>query len=727
MTQPAGAASGWRLGAYGLAAGLALPAAAAWAACHPRMRRYLAERLAWRLPAVQPGALWIHAASLGEGQAAAALAQGLFAQRPDLPLIRTATSDTGRQQPLPVDQVGCLPFDLPWLHRRWLRRVRPRALVLVEGELWPGLLSACRGRTPVAVLGLRVGEGTRRLAWRFPNLWRELIDAVDLWTARDDEGAGWLGSWLGCEVPVVGDLKAEAPFASSSLSFERPVVLAGSTRPGDEQALLTALAQLESSPLLVLAPRHEERFDEVADLVGRSGLRWSRRSSLHDDDVPADLEVLLLDTMGELAGLYPLASAAFVGGTFDPTMGGHSAAEAARAGVTVVHGPAIHGNAPSFESSCCVPAANHGELAQALAAALSAPRPAVFVGNAVSLAIAAIEPLLCARVPPEKPHRPWLGPLVPLVRAAAGFRRSRARVAGACPVISVGNIASGGTGKTPVVRSVVALLAARGVRPAVISRGYRRQRAGSHVRDSAEGPADSSWLGDELAMLGRDGTLVVSCPDRHRGVAHATSLGAQVCVLDDGLQQRDVQVDLNIVVVHALHPTAGGVIPVGQAREPLSALERAHLLWVNHGPLPDLVERCRPPGVPVVQASSRPLGWVRDGVNKPLAAGPRGLVAVLSGVAEPAGFLRTLRALGLVPARRFLFPDHHRWDAAELQDIARRAGVLPIVTTEKDAVRLGDGHPCWVLRIDLEIRHGQEALVSLFDDFLAEHGPWRRA
>lgn len=712
---------GWPGLAFGLASGAVLPAAWAWAALHPRMRKHWAERVGWTLPAVEPGALWLHAASLGEGQAAAALAQGLSERWPELPLLRTASSDTGREQVLPVDDVRCLPLDMPWLQRRLLRRARPRALALVEGELWPGLLMACRGRIPVAMVGLRAGEGTRRLAARSPGLWRAMLGSIASWSARDAESAAWLEPWLGEAPRVIGDLKLEAPALAPSLRFGRPVLLAGSTRPGDEAALIAAWGQLEARPLLVIAPRHAERFDTVTELMTASGRRWARRSGLPGAEVPVELELLLLDSEGELGSLYAQAVAAFVGGTFDPAIGGHSAAEAARAGCPVVHGPEIHANAASFGQATSFPAARREDLRPALVAALAAVRPRPVQGRAVARALEQLEPLATAPVPPEVAYRPVGWPLAPAYRLASRLRSRRPRAPAPCPVISVGNIASGGTGKTPAVRWLLEAVRRLGVKPAVVSRGYRRIARGPWLRDSQDGPPRGAWLGDELAMLARDGFLAVSCPDRARGVARAVELGARICVLDDGLQQRDVAVDLDVITVDALRPEAGGPIPVGDRREGLTSLGRADVIWCKHGALPAKLVALAG-GAVRVESALRPVGWIHQGELRPLTAGPTGCVAAVAGIAQPGAFLRSLRRLGLVIGTRHLSSDHAWRSPQEIEELRRLAARMPLVTTEKDLTRLPDDLPAWAPRMELVIDRGEAELDALLDDFLRERG-----
>ena len=705
-----------RLDLYGVAAALLSPALLPLVALHPRLRRYPWERLGMRPPPLEPGALWFHAASLGEGQAAAAVTAALARTHPGLPVLRTATSDTGRQQVLPADARAILPLDVPWLLRRWLARVRPRALVLVEGELWPGLLKTCRGRIPVAMLAQRVGPGTRRLARNMPGLFHELAACVTHWSARDEQDAAWLEAHLGHAVPVVGDLKSEAPSMAPAVSWSGRAIIAGSTHEGEEEALLEAMGHLDQpAPLLVLAPRHPGRFAPVAAMLQRRGLRWVRRSTLKHQ-VPPQVQVLLLDSVGELRGLYQAADAAFVGGTYSIRVRGHSAAEPAAAGLPIVHGPLVDANRSSFGRARCFPAHEKADLADALGAALVAGRRLPPPGQATGRATAFLEPLLDAAPLPERPLRPMLWPLVPLVAAGATIRRGLARPwTASLPVISVGNLASGGTGKTPVVLWLARWCQRRGLRPAILFRGYRRQRKGPALRVGEGAGASARLLGDEAAMAAQRGYLVLSCP--HRGVAaqEAARRGADVLLLDDGLQQTSLAVDLHVVVLDARRLDAGGPIPVGERREPWSALARAGLVWLHGGPLPDSHQSRLPEGIHMVQASYQPQVWLQGGRERSLDA-LTGQVAAFAGVARPGRFFRGLRAMGLHTVRTRAFPDHHSYPPDRWQELVRWAAGLPLVTTEKDAARLmgepwfGGEPDLWALRIQTRVTAGAAAL-----------------
>lgn len=678
-----------------LVATLLAPVLAAIAALHPRLRGRLGERLGALTPLVEPGAVWVHAASLGEGRAAAGLIPAIRAAAPGVEVVRSATSAVGIDQAVGADQSVALPLDSPPFVAAWLDRLRPRALVLVEAELWPCLLSACRRRgIPVAVVQTRLGPGMRRLR-RLPGVWTALTRGVTLLAADAATGAE-----LGC--PVTGDLKGAAPRPPRALDWgDRVALVAGSTREGDEAALLASWRALPGRPLLVLAPREVERAERVVGLARAAGLMVARRTALAGP-VPAAVDVVVLDTVGELAGLYPHARAAFVGGTFDARLGGHSPAEALAAGLTVVRGPHVHAHAGRWAEVAARVAETPEALGPALAAALQDPPGAPRPDDAAARTAAALAPLLASPPAPERWLRPWLFPLAGAWLLATRLRPRPLRRA-PLPVVAVGALTAGGSGKTPVAAWIAAALADR--RPVVVSRGYGRD-PGDEVR--AAGPAAA--LGDEAAMLLRHGLAVRTGPDRARAVADAAAAGAGVAVLDDALQYGGLRRDLEVVVVDARWPGGGGPIPVGSRRVPWSWLARADVLWVHHGPLPEAARRRARPDALVVEARYRPAGWLHRGRELPLDALPAGPVVALAGIARPEGFFALLRRMGVRPARCLPYPDHHRFTGAELQALQGWAADHLVLTTEKDAARLPSDAPVWALRLSLELTRGEAEL-----------------
>ena len=320
----------------------------------PRFR----DRMGFDLPDLPRDGIWIQAVSVGEVELARRLVAEFERQSPGLPLFVTATTATGLDlarrtlgDRLPV--FPC-PVDLPGPVRRVLEAAHPRFLVLVETELWPEILhQAGRRGIPVAVVNARLSErsfaGYRRAAAPL----RSLLAPLSLVLARTDtDGERFAG--LGVpedRISVIGNVKYDLEPDERPLEWAeavrvaadgRPIVVAGSTMEGEEVQVLDAVAEIDAKgapPFLILAPRHPERFDGVARLLGERGIVFSRRNS--DQAIPSGTDVFLLDTIGELSRAYRLAQVAFIGGSLAPT-GGHNPLEAAVWGVPVLSGPHVH-------------------------------------------------------------------------------------------------------------------------------------------------------------------------------------------------------------------------------------------------------------------------------------------------------------------------------------------------------------------------------------------------
>lgn len=299
--------------------------------------------------------LWIHAVSLGEANVAAALLRELPA---DLPILLTTITPTGQARAraaiAPLGEraaAAYLPFDLGFALRRFFVRHRPSALILVEGDLWPLLLrEVSRRGLPTAVVNGRVSDRSFARLRRLRRLVRPLLLApigrFGVQSEIDRERLLALGV-APDRVSITGNLKFESPEPPphpalaerlSRLAAGRPILVAGSTMPREDEAVLDAFAAAGGgeAALLVLAPRHPERFPAVATLSAARFPELVRRSG-DDRERPA---VFLLDSIGELAATYRQATAAFIGGTLVPT-GGHNPLEAARFGVPVAVGPSM--------------------------------------------------------------------------------------------------------------------------------------------------------------------------------------------------------------------------------------------------------------------------------------------------------------------------------------------------------------------------------------------------
>jgi 3-deoxy-D-manno-octulosonic-acid transferase len=305
---------------------------------------------------------WIHSASVGETRSAAPLVARLRERCAGRPLVVSTTTLTGREvarTDLGAEVVTLLPIDALRIIDRALRRVRPRALILVETEIWPGLLRAADsvGAVAVVVSGRVSARTVRRARWAGPLFPAALaqVAAFGMQTPADAERIIALGA-PPPRVRVTGSLKSvhanaqPAPPPLAGLD-QRRVLIAASTQPGEEQFVLEAfgaLGRVYRDALLIVAPRRPERFDEVERLVAETRLPAARRSAL-DTAVPAAVRVLILDTLGELVQFYPAAWAVFVGGTVAP-LGGHNVLEPATYGRAVAFGPHTENVAEAAEA-----------------------------------------------------------------------------------------------------------------------------------------------------------------------------------------------------------------------------------------------------------------------------------------------------------------------------------------------------------------------------------------
>ena len=336
-----------------------------WVLLSRKRRTNLPERLGLRGAPPPTSAdcrptVWVHAVSVGETLAAVPLLRLLRRRIPDVRQVITSVTLTGRETAAKslsgvADEGFYFPFDLPGLCGRYLDRLRPDVVVIVETEIWPNFIAACARRgVPVMIVNGRLSQrsfaGYMRFRWFFAPILRSLR-RISAQTAEDAERFIALGAPRE-NVTVGGNLKFDVSppeTAASSLSGlllrEKTAgalwIVAGSTHDGEEAELLRAfLAAREANPSmrLLLAPRHPERFDAVEALVRREGVPMVRRTSIPEGAQHLPEPVLLLDTVGELSGAYAAADLAFVGGSLVPK-GGHNVLEPSWHGVPTIVGP----------------------------------------------------------------------------------------------------------------------------------------------------------------------------------------------------------------------------------------------------------------------------------------------------------------------------------------------------------------------------------------------------
>ena len=324
----------------------------------PMYRHAITERLGSYRAAPSAGWVWVHAVSLGETRAAAALVDALRVARPGMRLLLTHGTATGREAGQALlrdgDRQAWLPYDTPGVVNRFFRQFKPQVGVLMETEVWPNLLhAAARHGVRMVLANARLSEKSQRQGKRLAAVIRPAVERISLVLAQTEDDARRLRDAGARQVVVSGNLKFDMTPDAALLArgrawreaLGRPVLMAAATREGEEAMLLAAWSRARGAmgpqaPLLLIVPRHPQRFDEVAGVLSASGLRVARRSSWQEaPPAPAaEIDAWLGDSMGEMPLYYALADVALLGGSFAP-LGGQNLIEAAACGCPIVMGP----------------------------------------------------------------------------------------------------------------------------------------------------------------------------------------------------------------------------------------------------------------------------------------------------------------------------------------------------------------------------------------------------
>ena len=701
-----------------------------------------------------PGAIWLHAVSVGEVIACVGFVRRLKEEFPRTRIFVSTSTLAGRataDEKLAGLATGVFyaPVDYVFAVRRVLRALKPSVVVIAETEVWPNLFREVR-RTGagLTIVNGRISDRAFSRYLLFKWLFREVLpNANSILAQTDDIRERFLAiGALPDAVRVNGNFKYD--FDAVPAGPGSPVVelldrvragkvwIAASTMPpaaaGDvdeDDAVLEAFRELaprNRDMALILAPRKPERFDTVAKKLEAAGIPFVRRSELPAAGQAISLPfVLLLDTIGELSGLFALADAVFMGGTL-AGRGGHNILEPALFARPVIVGPHMENFqtiADEFRASdACVDLENAGQLAAAVSRLLGAPERGKEIGQhalacasarrgATARAVEEVRTLYRGHVPRVRPALPRLAvcrPLAEVWKWGGGRKRARALARQRkleVPVISVGNLTMGGTGKTPCVLRLAEALKERGHRPGILTRGYKRSTPESHLVVGPGADVRPEQSGDEPQLFIRSGLAPVGIgADRFKtGLDLCRQFDVDVILLDDGFQHARLARDLDIVLMDALDPFGGDeVFPLGRLREPAAALDRADVVLITRSDLSDTpmamearVGECNPRAA-VFRARSEPQAWVeaRTGRAYPIGERPFERAGVFCGLGNPEGFRRTLANLGVEPADWVEFDDHHHYRPQELRRLAAQfqaAGAAALITTEKDIVNLCEG------------------------------------
>jgi 3-deoxy-D-manno-octulosonic-acid transferase len=651
-----------------------------------------------------PGAIWLHAVSVGEAMAAVELIRQLRERLPRSPVFVSVSTlagyETANQKLRDLAGVFYAPLDYVFAVRRVLRALRPSLVIVMETEVWPNLFRETkRAGAGLLLINGRISDRAigryRALRWFFGGV----LAQVDLLLAQSEE---MRRRWIRIGAPadkvrIAGNLKYdfEARVAAPDSPVRRfldrihphAVWIAASTMPpaaagdADEDAAVIAAFQKVSARLpgllLLLAPRKPERFDAAAQALARAGIPFIRRSALTGSAELPLPGALLLDSMGELASLFPLADVVFMGGTL-ALRGGHNILEPALAGRPIVTGPHLENFAEiaaEFRSAgALVEVRDAVSLAAAVTDILENPARALDLAakaaacararqGATALAACQAYEIFARHVPRYRPAQPGFAFLWILSRLWIwGAKLNRARNVARrrrlqAPVISVGNITVGGTGKTPMVLHLTRCLKDAGWNPGILTRGYGRHSPRAHQAAAAGAPTcPVSQSGDEPQLFLRAGVAPVGIgADRWHAQANRSNTNSVSTrsFWTTAFNTPASIAKLDIVLVDALDPFGGGyALPLGRLREQLAGLSRADIFVVTRSESGRVAEGAGAfacgsynPRAPVFHARARPEGWVSATTGETVAIWmrfPYTRVAAFCGLGNPGYFWRTL-------------------------------------------------------------------------------------
>ena len=533
--------------------------------------------------------------------------------------------------------------------------------------------------------------------------------------------------------------------------------------PDEDDVVIAAFQELSARHpdlLLILVPRKPAAFDSAAEKLATAGIAFLRRSQLSDSSLQVSLPAaLLLDTIGELGGIFIAADVVFMGGTL-AHRGGHNILEPAVHGKPVVVGPHMENfraiAADFRKADAMVEIAGPAELVPAIDALLGHPDRARALGRraevrarassgASARAATEIKELYANSLPWYRPALPWY-PIAWLLSrlwalgGAIDMRKRRSRQLRLHhPVVSIGNITMGGTGKTPCVLQVAEFLTRRGFRPGILTRGYGRVSPERLLALPPGALIGTQLCGDEAQILIRSGVAPVGIgASRYQAAAFLREkFDVNAFVLDDGFQHVQLARTVDVVLIDALNPLGGGkLFPLGRLREPPQALSRAHIVLITRTNFADtalsIERRIRQwnPHAPVFHARVEPMAWIDESNGARLDPETTHFenAAAFCGLGNPLSFRRSLMWLGIDPIEWIEFDDHHRYRPFELKRMAyqfAQRGVQAVVTTEKDAVNLCDSaaalfHPLPVYYLKVKLVIDRE---TDFADAIGSHLP----
>eukprot|EP01037_Dinobryon_pediforme_P009588 gene9588-9665_t len=665
---------------------------------------------------------WLHGASVGESLSLLPLIERLqLAGFHVLLTTGTVTSAALANKRLPVGAIHqFLPLDVPRFVKRFLNHWQPDIVFFAESELWPNFISNIHRRNvPLVLVNARLSQRSFARWQKIPTLIAKLLSGIDLVLAQTADDAARLMQLGAARVLVTGNLKFDAPAPPANaeqlatltgMIGTRPIWVAASTHPGEDELLVNVhsqLAQRFTNLLTIIVPRHPERGPDILRIVEQRKLRGALRSS---GDMPTrDVQIYVADTMGELGLFYRLAGLIFMGGSLVPR-GGQNPIEPAKLFSAIIYGPHVHNFSEVYQifqdARGAVQVQNTDQLAEVLTTLLSDASKFRMMARA---SFDAVEQRAGAT-------RNVMRAVEAYIIAARRLRKLGEKLS--VPVICIGNFTVGGAGKTPTAVCLARALLAFGERPAVVSRGYGGALSGVvPVRVDVQ-IHTSADVGDEPLLLARVAPTYI-CTNRVAGARAAIAEGASLILLDDGLQNPGLAKTFSIAVVDSQIGVGNGLcLPAGPLRAPLKAqlpMVQA-LISIGDGTADaPLLAQAERQAISTFKARLLP-----DPALAAAISGQR--VFAFAGIGRPEKFFETVRATGAEIVATQTFPDHHRFTKSDLTTLARLAkqrGIIP-VTTEKDAMRLPPDMRNNVVLLPVTLEIDNMAAFSWFGPFNAK-------
>ncbi len=693
-----------------------------------------------------PGAIWLHAVSAGEILTAVPLLEQMKQQEARIPIFVSTSTLAGRAAASKnlehlTDGIFFCPLDFVSCIRRVLRVLKPSLVIIMETEIWPNLYAEVkRTRAGLAVVNARISNKTwphyQATKWFFAPVLRQ-VDSLFPQSPTDRDRYFRLGVPVS-RIHLQGNLKYDSVSAAAPIQLPTfnasPIWIAGSTvAPGEsrryrhdvdeDDVVLDAFEQLRTEfpkLLLILAPRQPVRFNLVAEKLKTRRIPFLRRTQIsHPPTTELDLpSVLLLDTIGELAGAFPLADVVFIGGSIAPR-GGHNILEPARCGAAIVtgcHMENFEAIANDFrEAGAIRQIRSADELAPTIQELLSHPETALDLGRRAQLLmeqkrgtaaqiIQHLWPLYWAADPCQTHTlftKPVLAPLAKLWNWGGKLKRKSDEAHQQTlpvKVISIGGVTLGGAGKTPFTNYLATELHHRGHKPAILTRGYRRRTPARNLLLPSGAQVSPSLTGDEAQIFLRAAVCPVGIGNNRAetGLLLLQNFDVDLFLLDDGFQHRKLHRDIDLVLIDGLTPFGNqSLFPLGRLREPLSCLKRADGLIVTRADndlrFESITKQLRRYNThaPIFRVFTRPKHWRMCQQKTTVNDLPSSRVAAFCGLGNPQGFWNTLTQMGLETVSRWSFPDHHLYRPAELKHLSLQAqslGADLLVTTEKDRI-----------------------------------------